>query len=528
VGTQYHQLHGNILFSIKSLFDHLIIISLFRLKNKVSIQDEIESGRIIISSDDNCNYKLLINECQTSDTGTYSLKAKNLLAEVCSNAQVSVLSSPKFIKELNIASSSALCTSNEVQIGEKYLTKFTLNEKSQVKLECNVIGIPKPIIKWFKNNEEVRSGDKFKSENKLDNYSLIIKDCTNNEKGVYKVLAENCVGSVINEIILDLNNLPNFTKCLSNSEVILEDNLSLEFTCIYRSKPTAEVFWYFGEKWIQNNEQDSHYLIIYENINDPNGIESYLTTLKIFNLNLADSGTYTCRLKNCVGEISSHSILTVLTQPKIIKHLPKNLDQIEKKELKLECCISESIPKSTIQWLKNGNVLNNSKNITIAKPTYDQETNSMCYSLNILEPLVADSDSYKISASNKIATVESICDLNIISAPRIIKDIKSTFECNEFEKISLELTVVGNPRPEFRWYQFNQDNNSEVELESLEGVFNSYIKSENTYVFEIMKVFKSMQGKYTIKLFNSGGSIETSFYLIVNGNILTKFYKQNE
>lgn len=432
------------------------------------------------------------------------------------------MSSPKFTKDLNVLSSTATPTIDEVLLEDKYIRKITLNENSNIKLDCNVYGNPKPNVTWYRNDEKIVTSEKLKLENKQENYSLTIKNCTNKEKGFYKILAENTVGFCYSELILDLNNMPYFIKCLSNTEVVYEENSNIEFSCTFGSRPKAEVTWYFEDKIIPE-ENDLHYSFdLLENISKEEN-DLYETRLKILNLKLSDCGSYTCRLKNCVGEINSHAVLSIQTPPKIIKHLPNTTEINENNGLKLECSILESTPKSTIQWFKNGSLLNNTKNLIIEKPIWNQETNTYLYVLKIINCSFIDSGIYKITATNKISKVESICELNVNSSPKIIKDVKSIIECNENEYVNLELSVSGKPQPEFKIYHL-QENNSEIEINFKEEPFNAFLKTDNIYSFEFSKVNKLMQGKYIIKFFNTVGKAETSFNLIINGIKDIKFF----
>lgn len=71
---------------------------------------------------------------------------------------------------------------------EELQAKESLN--GTVALECKVIGVPTPILRWFKDNQELQSGDL---------YELKV------ERGVhtvYKCVAVNCVGSAASEAIL--------------------------------------------------------------------------------------------------------------------------------------------------------------------------------------------------------------------------------------------------------------------------------------------------------------------------------------
>ncbi len=465
------------------------------------------------------SYSLIIENCLATDSGAFSLKAKNLLAEVSTNSLLTVQSPPAFVKELSLASSSSPTTTSSVEIGNLTLTKISTNDKSQLKLECQVTGFPKPTIKWFKNDDEIKTNEKFKLENKLENYSLLIKDCSNKEKGFYKVIAENTVGSETSQIIVDVNNMPSFIKSLSNVDVILGEITKLEFSCIYQSKPKAEVTWLFGDKVLNDSDEDSHYLIFDEVTTDDSGNEINVTKLIIQNITLEDSGALTCKLKNSVGELSSHGILSVLTPPLIIKNLPKVLDLNEKAELKIECLITDSIPKATVSWKKDGNSLATSKRIIISKPVPDPNgSESSLYSLTVIEPLIGDSGIYTVIATNKVATVESNSEVNILSAPKIVKDLKSSIECSEGDKLELEVSAIGKPTPEFKWYHFNNETNSEVELISQEGLINTRIESDKLFILELSKLTKEMQGKYTLKLINPAGSVETSCNLVVNGN----------
>jgi hypothetical protein len=176
-----------------------------------------------------------------------------------------------------------------------------------------------------------------------------------------------------------------------------------------------------------------------------------------------------------------------------------------------------------VTWHKDNNNVNASKRILIGKPVLDSNTQSFIYSLTILDSTLADSGVYTIKASNKVSTVESISTVNIFSPPRIIKDLKPQLECSEGDKVSLEVHVAGKPLPEFKWYHFNTNENSEVEVVPKENILDTRVQSESVYIADFYCISKEMAGKYILKLSNNAGSIETSCNIIVNG----KFYKFN-
>jgi hypothetical protein len=485
-------------------------------KTKASIQEDVDSGRIVLKPLEAENsYSLIIDKSLATDAGQFVIKAKNPIGEVSSTSQLAVLTPPKLVKPLALATSSAPVITSEVESGDVMISKISVNEKSQVRIECQIAGIPKPNIKWLKSEEEIKNGDKFKLENKQDTYALSIKDFSNKEKGLYKVVAENSVGTVMTQMFVDINNVPSFTKPLANMEIVFGETQKLELECTYQSKPKADVLWFIGDKQIKDGDEDQRFLVFDEAVVE-DGIEINQTKLKIQNITLKDAGSYKCKLKNCAGEANTTCVLSILKAPVIVKQLPSVLDLNEKKDVKMECQIADSIPKSTITWHKDGNNLNASKRILIGKPVLDAETEASIYNLTIVEATGADSGVYTVKAANKVATVESTCNVNVFSAPKIIKDLKPTLECSQGDKVQLEVSATGKPIPEFKWYHFNTQTNSEEEVVSKDDVVNVRLQAENVYVIEFYQIQKLMEGKYTLKLSNNAGSVETSCNIIVN------------
>lgn len=432
------------------------------IKNKVSIQDQIDSGHIRVESNEN-NFSLKIDEIQSTDSGTYVLKAKNPIGEVSTQCQLNVLSKPKFVKPLSLATSNVSVVQSEVESDDGPIKKLSVNEKTQIKIDCQVSGNPKPSIKWFLNDEELKTTDKFKFETKQEMFAMTIKDCSLKEKGAYYVLAENSIGQVKEKIYLDINSIPSITKPLANTELVLQDNLTHELVFNYRSKPKADLTWLFADKPLIDDQ--SHYVLSDEALNEE-GPDIYQAKLIIKNICLSDSGSYKCKVKNCAGEVSTIAPLIVTKAPVITKHLPETKEIVEKKELKIGFQYEESIPKSTISWQKDGNTLNASKRILISKPQLDVETGHLAVELTIPDPQATDCGLYTAKVANKVATVQSACNVNVLSMPKITKDLKQTIEFNEDSDARLDVTASGKPTPEFKWYFFNIETNSEQEIES--------------------------------------------------------------
>ena len=457
-----------------------------------------------------------------TDAGTFVVKAKNPLGEVTANCQLVVHTLPKFVKQLT---TSNPVTSTQVEIEDDILTKLLVNEKTNLKLECQVTGLPKPTIKWFCGDEEIKNNDKFKLEAKQDNYYLNIKSVGINERATYKVIAENSVGASNSRIIVDLNTIPSFVKDLSNTDVVLENNSqNIEFVTVFQSKPKSDVSWFFGTKELKDGDSNdsSNYFISEESQADAEGTEITTAVLKIQNISLKDAGNFKCKIKNCASEATSTGALVISKAPVILQPLPAAVDLNEKTEIKLECKIEDSVPKSVVSWHKDGLTLNASKRVLIGKPVAEPATNSFIYNLNIPESTANDFGLYSIKAANKVATVESSCQMKVLCAPKIVKDLKPKIECSVGDRLSLDVTAVGTPQPDFKWFFFSYEKNSEVEIENQEGLIEMRcLASSNLYQLNFVCIKKEMLGKYLLKLTNVAGEAETSCDFSINSKLIS-------
>lgn len=58
-------------------------------------------------------------------------------------------------------------------------------------------GLPLPEITWYHDNEKISSdGDRVKIRKDGEGQTLVIRDCTYSDGGVYRVVAKNREGSV--------------------------------------------------------------------------------------------------------------------------------------------------------------------------------------------------------------------------------------------------------------------------------------------------------------------------------------------
>lgn len=139
-----------------------------------------ENDRIRFINEANV-WALEMSEVFTEDEGQWMCQAESTGGRSTCIAALSVMvpkayKGPKFVEEL----------------------QATLTEHGTVSLECKVVGVPTPVLRWFKDSKEIKAGDVFAlTANPNDPTSL----------GVYTCEARNCMG-----------------KCYSSSKVTVHDS----------------------------------------------------------------------------------------------------------------------------------------------------------------------------------------------------------------------------------------------------------------------------------------------------------------
>ena len=84
-----------------------------------------------------------------------------------------------------------------------------LTETGTVSLECKVVGVPTPILRWFKDNKEIKAGDVFAlTANPDDPTSL----------GTYTCEAVNCLGNAYSTSRVSVNHFEKNSILNQNSK----------------------------------------------------------------------------------------------------------------------------------------------------------------------------------------------------------------------------------------------------------------------------------------------------------------------
>lgn len=267
---------------------------------------------------DRCS--LVIQEALPEDAGEYKVVALNSAGEASSKCILSVTPIAESDAETK-PTEEATKPAGTAPKFTKLLADILVSEGDKVILEGNVVGEPRPEIKWLLNNLPITDTQHFQiTHDDESNVKLEIEQVRPEDKGVYTVKASNsageakCFAQLIVKALKPVDTVkheelklpPEFKETFSD-RIAFEDT-NTKFECIVTGKPVPKVKWLFNSDAISGKD----FLI---------STSGDRQVLSIPTLKKEHSGTITCVAENEVGKSSCAAVLTV--QPTSSVALPE-------------------------------------------------------------------------------------------------------------------------------------------------------------------------------------------------------------
>lgn len=252
-------------------------------------------------------------------------------------------------------------------------------------LDLQVKGYPKPDIKWTKDGQEIVAGGRIKylweDEESL---SLVIKQVTAKDAGVYTITAKNDLGEDSTRIELIVKSAPKITKKQSDMMILIEETGTM--TVQVEATPAPEVTWYKDGQLIEESDRIK---IVKE------GNDTYKLVIK--KAKATDAGSYSIVARNEINQTTEIWKVGIKCPPKIKKRLgePRVINEGDTLNLLIEVD-SESEP--TVNWYKDKQLLTASDRVKMTK-------NGNNYILTVNNAVVDDAAVYKAEVVNKHGTI---------------------------------------------------------------------------------------------------------------------------
>lgn len=107
--------------------------------------------------------------------------------------------------------------------------KAILTEEGLVSFECKVVGFPTPLLKWYKDQQELKPGDVYQltGANSLGSYCCIAKNCMGEASSTAILTVEDIQNQLNDEEKMELvlkNQPPKFIQSLHSIEAKINEN----------------------------------------------------------------------------------------------------------------------------------------------------------------------------------------------------------------------------------------------------------------------------------------------------------------
>lgn len=406
-------------------------------RNGVPIE---ETSRVeFVDNEERGSYACLIYGITPEDQGTYRCTAANEAGEATCEGKVTVkenIIAPKFLQRLE---------------------NRKVVEGSDVDLEVEVSGRPKPTLKWLKDGEDVAPDNHLQFDMDGRIHTLSITRSRIADSGKYSCVASNSGGRDTCAATLEVEkemHAPEFLVLPEGAQIVEGGQARLE--AIVLGLPEPEIEWFKDGKLIR----DSHHFKL-----EFDGNRSVLT---IKDAKQTDDGEFTCTATNEVGRVS-HAVELIVEEAVVAPEFVKKMTSIELCEgdlARFDVRVSGT-PQPGVQWFKNDNSLDGDER-------YEFQSDDDMHSLELSNCLLSDGGVYRCTASNEAGQASCVGELTVTEKPipPVFTD-EPTFpkEVGEGGDIVLQATVSGKPVPTVEWVKDNSkvEDSSRFNIKAKDG-----------------------------------------------------------
>ena len=451
-------------------------------KNEEIISEETIRTEFV-ENEERGTFSFVIHSTEPEDQGLYKCVAANDAGEVSCQGELKVrvhTQAPQFLQRLE---------------------SMDVVESSDINLEVEVIGKPKPTVKWLKDGKPIQCNERVMMESEGRIHTLMIQGVKLDDEAEYKCLARNSAGETYCTAMLLLEEemkAPEFVKLPENVEI--NEGGTARFEAVVAGIPEPEIEWLKDDKPIK---EDHRIKLRFDNNR---------SVLRVLEAELTDEGDYTCIASNKVGKCSC-TIELIVEEASIPPTFIKRLSPVELFEgelARLEVRVSGT-PEPEVTWSKNEEFLEEGERCEVLSD------DDMHY-LTIQDCFLSDSGCYKCTAVNEAGKVSCSTELKVMEKPESLQfsDKDMPYHVDEAGNITLEATVTGRPRPKVEW----QKNNTPITPSSHYDVQ----VDGDQYRLTIVAAIPGDSGTYKCEASNEFDTVSRTFNIDIEGRTIPYFY----
>ncbi|KAK0404394.1 hypothetical protein QR680_017436 [Steinernema hermaphroditum] len=326
---------------------------------------------------------LMLLHARHSDAGLYACVVANAAGQSEASFRITVLSAP--------------------HIDETIDQNPRFIHSHPIVLDCPVLGNPEPEVEWRRDGAPLPFNERVTV---VDRTHLTINNATSADAGRYTCHAENEVGHLDTDFLLEVIAPPKFGEDVGKTEYEVLRGASVTMTCPVREGDARDINWLRGAE------------PVYLSPNVKISADSHKLTIEA--VDLSDGGRYTCRASNEAGSTKVPLLLKVLVPPEIDKsNIIQNPLAILGRSISLECPV-RGIPQPSVLWTRDGIP------VPVNGHKYLLDQNNQTFVLHDVQ--TADRGVYACVVENRGGATSQDFHLGVLIPPQM--------DSNEMQKVS--------------------------------------------------------------------------------------------
>uniref|UniRef100_A0A8C1I856 Hemicentin 1 n=1 Tax=Cyprinus carpio TaxID=7962 RepID=A0A8C1I856_CYPCA len=418
----------------------------------------------------------------------------------------------------------------------------------QITFPCPAKGTPEPVIKWFRNGQELTGNEPGVSILE-DGTLLILASVSPLDNGEYTCMAVNDAGTTEKKYQLKVNVPPDFRDNGLLSNVSLMMNQPTNLVCDVTGTPVPVITWYKDGVEVSAVIFESHDLSAVLNqeiilecrvkgdpfptiqwykdrkpvfLGDPNTeVLNRGQQLKIKSARLGDQARYQCSATNAAGKQSKDFNLSIFVPPSIKGgNMTTELTVLLGNMVTLECEV-RGVPFPAITWYKNGEVILSSRQAQYV---------DRGQFLKISRAQVSDAGQYTCKVTSVAGTAEKVYELDVYVPPSITagSDGPTDMKVLLSKSLILECEAEGHPPPSLTWLKDGSPVAARENLRVLEQgrkleILSALPSDAGRYVCVATSIAGEREIKYDVSVLVPpivDGASETTDATVILNNIL--------
>ncbi|XP_053315585.1 immunoglobulin superfamily member 10 [Spea bombifrons] len=336
-------------------------------------------------------------------------------------------------------------TSHNIQSKPKIIggkaASFTVLANSDAFIPCEATGNPTPTVLWTK----VSSGtfaSKTRRGNKMEvftNGTLSISSVGIEDRGQYLCVATNQYGSDRLLVTLSVITYPPKILQAKSREITVHSGSSVDVKCEAEGRPFPTITWILANETIASESHTSNHKVLVQ----PDG------TLTMKDVTIYDRGIYKCLATNIAGTDTSIVRIQVIAAPPVILEDKRQMVVAASGETIKLHCTAKGNPHPTVYWVASDGT--KVKPLQYVNPKLFLFSNGTLYIRNIA---LTDSGNYECIATSSTGSERRVISLTVRQSetvPKIVYASPQTTEMSYGDKLMLNCTATGQPKPRIIW-----------------------------------------------------------------------------